>query len=150
MVIGLRSSFRREARSDNSLSRIEGSAAYAKQCLLARRFVERGVRHFGLSVVNTPGKTDGMSNPRGQHDKLEAGHGANALTVDRPVAALLKDLKAHGLLDGTLVLFSGELGRAPFEQRTTGRDHNPFGFSRWPTASRRGSITARPTNSATA
>lgn len=107
------------------------TAAYAKQCLLARRLVERGVRFVELTMVNTPGKTDGMGNPWDQHDKLELGHGANALTVDQPVAALLKDLRARGLLDETLVLFSGEFGRTPFAQGTIGRDHNPFGFSLW-------------------
>lgn len=107
------------------------TAAYAKQCLLARRLVERGVRFVELTMVNTPGKTDGMGNPWDQHDKLELGHGANALTVDQPVAALLKDLKARGILDETLVLFSGEFGRTPFAQGTIGRDHNPFGFSLW-------------------
>jgi hypothetical protein len=107
------------------------TAAYAKQCLLARRLVERGVRFVELTMVNTPGKTDGMGNPWDQHDKLELGHGANALTVDQPVSGLLKDLKALGLLDETLVLFSGEFGRTPFAQGTIGRDHNPFGFSLW-------------------
>ncbi len=107
------------------------TAAYAKQCLLARRLVERGVRFVELTMVNTPGKSDGMGNPWDQHNKLEIGHGANALTVDQPVAALLKDLKARGLLDETLVIFSGEFGRTPFAQGTIGRDHNPFGFSMW-------------------
>ena len=107
------------------------TAAYAKQCLLARRLVESGVRFVELTMVNTPGKTDGMGNPWDQHDKLELGHGANALTVDQPVAALLRDLKARGMLDETLVLFSGEFGRTPFAQGTIGRDHNPFGFSLW-------------------
>ncbi len=107
------------------------TAAYAKQCLLARRLVERGVRFVELTMVSTPGKSDGMGNPWDQHNKLELGHGANALTVDQPVAALLKDLKARGLLDETLVIFSGEFGRTPFAQGTIGRDHNPFGFSMW-------------------
>ena len=107
------------------------TAAYAKQCLLARRLVERGVRFVELTMVNTPGKSDGMGNPWDQHNKLEIGHGANALTVDQPVAALVKDLKARGLLDHTLVIFSGEFGRTPFAQGTIGRDHNPYGFSMW-------------------
>lgn len=107
------------------------TAAYAKQCLLARRLVERGVRFVELTMVSTPGKSDGMGNPWDQHDKLELGHGANALTVDQPVGALLRDLKARGLLDETLVIFSGEFGRTPFAQGTIGRDHNPFGFSLW-------------------
>ncbi len=107
------------------------TAVYARQCLLARRLVERGVRFVELTMVNTPGKTDGMGNPWDQHNKLELGHAANALTVDQPVGALLKDLKARGLLNETLVIFSGEFGRTPFAQGTIGRDHNPFGFSMW-------------------
>ena len=107
------------------------TAVYAKQCLLARRLVERGVRFVELTMVSTPGKSDGMGNPWDQHNKLELGHGANALTVDQPVAALIKDLKGRGLLDETLVIFSGEFGRTPFAQGTIGRDHNPFGFSMW-------------------
>ena len=107
------------------------TAAYAKQCLLARRLVERGVRFVELTMVSTPGKSDGMGNPWDQHGGLEIGHGANALTVDQPVGALLKDLKARGLLEETLVIFSGEFGRTPFAQGTIGRDHNPYGFSLW-------------------
>ena len=107
------------------------TATYAKQCLLARRLVERGVRFVELTMVSTPGKSDGMGNPWDQHGGLEVGHGANGLTVDQPVGALLKDLKARGLLQETLVIFSGEFGRTPFAQGTIGRDHNPFGFSLW-------------------
>ena len=107
------------------------TAAYARQCLLARRLVERGVRFVELTMVSTPGKSDGMGNPWDQHGGLEVGHGANGLTVDQPVGALLKDLKARGLLEETLVIFSGEFGRTPFAQGTIGRDHNPFGFSLW-------------------
>ena len=99
--------------------------------LLARRLVERGVRFVELTMVSTPGKSDGMGNPWDQHGGLEVGHGANALTVDQPVGALLKDLKARGLLEETLVIFSGEFGRTPFAQGTIGRDHNPYGFSLW-------------------
>ena len=72
-----------------------------------------------------------MSNPWDQHSKLVKGHTANAFVVDQPVAGLVKDLKARGLLDETLVLFTGEFGRTPFVQSTDGRDHNPFGFSLW-------------------
>ena len=78
--------------------------------------------------------TDGMgqaANPWDQHTKLEEGHTANALTVDQPVAGLVKDLQSRGLLDETLVIFSGEFGRTPFVQGTNGRDHNPMGFSLW-------------------
>ena len=104
---------------------------YARQCLMARRLVERGVRFVELTMVNTKGKTDGMANPWDQHQRLKVGHEANAFTVDQPIASLLKDLKARGLLEQTLVIFSGEFGRTPFAQGTDGRDHDPQGFSVW-------------------
>ncbi len=105
-------------------------AAYARQCLVARRLVERGVRFVELTMVRGDGQ-GGMSNPWDQHAKLVHGHGSNALAVDQPIAALVKDLKARGLLDETLIIFSGEFGRTPFVQGKDGRDHNPFGFSLW-------------------
>jgi len=111
-------------------SPIAAKAAYARQCLVARRLVERGVRFVELTMVGTP--TLGLlANPWDQHRKLVEGHTTNAMTVDQPVAALVKDLKARGLLDETLVIFSGEFGRTPFSQSTVGRDHNPYGFSLW-------------------
>ena len=106
------------------------TAAYGRQCLLARRLVERGVRFVELTMVPIEGEGQG-SNPWDQHGKLEEGHTANAMTVDQPVAGLVKDLKSRGLLDETLVIFSGEFGRTPFVQGTNGRDHNPYGFSLW-------------------
>ena len=66
-----------------------------------------------------------------QHGGLKKGHQNNALAVDQPIAALLTDLKSTGLLDETLVIWSGEFGRTPFAQGGNGRDHNPFGFSLW-------------------
>ena len=106
------------------------TAAYGRQCLLARRLVERGVRFVELTMVPIEG--EGQSgNPWDQHGKLEEGHTANAMTVDQPVAGLVKDLKSRGLLDETLVIFSGEFGRTPFAQGSNGRDHNPYGFSLW-------------------
>ena len=66
-----------------------------------------------------------------QHGNLKAGHENNARAVDQPIAALLNDLKARGLLEQTLVLWAGEFGRTPFAQGTDGRDHDPFGFSIW-------------------
>ena len=127
------------------------TAAYAKQCLLARRLVERGVRFVELTMVSTPGKSDGMGNPWDQHNGLEVGHGANALTVDQPVGALLRNLRVRGLLDETLVIFSGEFGRTPFAQGTIGRDHNPYGFSLWLAGGglKKGFVYARPTNTVT-
>ena len=106
------------------------TAVYGRQCLLARRLVERGVRFVELTMVGIEG--EGQSgNPWDQHSKLEEGHTANAMAVDQPVAGLVKDLKSRGLLDETLVIFSGEFGRTPFVQGTNGRDHNPYGFSLW-------------------
>ena len=66
-----------------------------------------------------------------QHKDLIDGHQKNAMAVDQPIAALIKDLKSRGLLDTTLLVFSGEFGRTPFAQGTNGRDHNPQGFSLW-------------------
>jgi uncharacterized protein (DUF1501 family) len=94
---------------------------YGRQCLLARRLVERGVRFIELTCS---GSWD-------QHDKLEEGHARMSLQVDQPIAGLIKDLKARGLLDETLVIWASEFGRTPFSQGTIGRDHNPFGFSMW-------------------
>ena len=65
------------------------------------------------------------------HNGLQKNHGNNAKSVDKPIAGLLKDLEARGMLDDTLVLWSGEFGRTPFAQGGNGRDHNEFGFSLW-------------------
>ena len=98
------------------------TAAYGRQCLLARRLVERGVRFVELTMV---GSWD-------HHSRIEEGHSAKAMTVDQPLAGLVKDLKSRGLLDETLVIFSSEFGRTPFAQvPNDGRDHNPHGFSLW-------------------
>ena len=107
------------------------TAAYGKQCLIARRLIERGVRFVELScLAQTIGAGQGP-NPWDQHGGLKEGHGMMAQQVDQPIAGLLKDLKSRGLLEETLVLFSGEFGRTPFSQGSDGRDHNPFGFSLW-------------------
>ena len=66
-----------------------------------------------------------------QHGDLRNGHGHNALEVDKPIAGLLRDLKARGLLEDTLVLWGGEFGRTPTAQGSDGRDHNPHGYSMW-------------------
>jgi hypothetical protein len=94
---------------------------FGRQCLLARRFSERGVRFV---QVTHSYKWD-------QHGDLRNGHSHNALEVDKPIAGLLKDLKARGLLEDTLVLWGGEFGRTPTAQGTDGRDHNPHGYSMW-------------------
>jgi uncharacterized protein (DUF1501 family) len=94
-------------------------------CLLARRLVERGVRFIELTCPATGGdRWD-------QHSKLKEGHENNARAVDEPIAGLLTDLKARGLLAKTLVVWAGEFGRTPMAQGSDGRDHNPFGFTVW-------------------
>jgi hypothetical protein len=93
---------------------------FGRQCLMARRCVENGVRF----VQVTHNKWDQHSNLKGDHEK-------NARETDRPVAGLLKDLKARGLLEDTLVLWGGEFGRTPTAQGKDGRDHNPHGFTMW-------------------
>jgi uncharacterized protein (DUF1501 family) len=99
---------------------------FAAECLLARRLVERGVRFVELTCPAAAG-IDRWD----QHAKLIEGHQNNARAVDQPIAALLTDLKSRGLLDETLVWWSGEFGRTPFAQGADGRDHNPFGFTCW-------------------
>ncbi len=107
------------------------TAAYARQCLLARRLVERGVRFVELSCLSQNPQDPQRANPWDQHGNLQEGHSSMALQVDQPIGALLKDLKARGLLDETLVVWAGEFGRTPFSQGSNGRDHNPYGFSIW-------------------
>ena len=98
---------------------------FGRECLMARRLVERGVRFIQLTCSN-------CGHDRwDQHANLKAGHTQNALAVDQPIAALLTDLKQRGLLDSTLIVWAGEFGRTPFAQGADGRDHNPFGFSIW-------------------
>ena len=106
-------------------------AAYARQCLLARRLVERGVRFIELSCLTKGIGAGGAANPWDQHGDLEKGHRAMGFQVDQPIAALIKDLRARGLLDETLIVWAGEFGRTPFSQGSNGRDHNPQGFSVW-------------------
>ena len=100
------------------------TADFARQCLMARRFSERGVRFVQVTHSDTKVQWD-------QHSDLKAGHEKNALEVDRPIAGLLKDLKSRGLLDDTLVIWGGEFGRTPTAQGKNGRDHNPEGFTMW-------------------
>jgi hypothetical protein len=98
---------------------------YGRQCLLARRLVERDVRFVELLCPH-------VGHDRwDQHSNLKAGHEANARAVDKPIAGLLKDLRSRGLLDSTLVIWGGEFGRTPMAQGSDGRDHNPFGFTVW-------------------
>ncbi len=103
----------------------QGTRTFARQCLLARRLIERGVRFIELTC---PG---GNGDRWDQHSNLRDGHQKNCHTVDQPIAALLEDLKQRGLFESTLVVWTGEFGRTPFAQGRDGRDHNPFGFSLW-------------------
>jgi hypothetical protein len=96
------------------------TAAYGRQCLLARRFAEKGVRFIQCSHAYWD-----------SHDNLTKEHSRLAAEVDRPIAGLLLDLKARGLLDETLVLWGGEFGRTPTVQGNDGRDHNPHAFTMW-------------------
>jgi hypothetical protein len=101
------------------------SAAFGRECLLARRMVERGVRFIELLCPS-------VGHDRwDQHNDLKGGHEKNAAAVDQPIGALLGDLRQRGLLDETLVVWAGEFGRTPMAQGSDGRDHNPFGFSLW-------------------
>jgi Protein of unknown function (DUF1501) len=98
---------------------------FGRQCLLARRLVERGVRFVQLY------HTSGGFQPWDQHSDLKGGHARNALATDRPIAGLLQDLQARGLLDDTLVIWGGEFGRTPAAEGADGRDHHPYGFTMW-------------------
>ena len=97
---------------------------FARQCLMARRFLERGVRFVQVTHSDSEVQWD-------QHGNLYKGHTKNAAEVDKPIAGFLTDLKARGLLDDTLVLWGGEFGRTPTAQGNNGRDHNPHGFTMW-------------------
>jgi hypothetical protein len=102
------------------------TANFGRQCLMARRFAERGVRFVQITHSDSAVQWD-------QHGDLRKGHAKNAREVDRPIAGLLKDLKARGLLEDTLVIWGGEFGRTPTVQGAgdDGRDHNPEGFTMW-------------------
>lgn len=96
---------------------------FGRQCLLARRMAERGVRYVQVNYA------DNGNNPRwDQHSKIHL-HETHARATDLPIAGLLTDLKARGLLEDTLVWWGGEFGRNPFAQGADGRDHNPRGFT---------------------
>jgi hypothetical protein len=107
-------------------SAVESKRLYGIQCLRARRLVESGVRF--VEVTCPPGASNGTWD---QHGNLKKGHEKNALDTDQAIAGLIKDLKARGLLDETLVLWAGEFGRTPHATGRDGRDHHPEGFSVW-------------------
>lgn len=107
----------------------EHKAAFANNCILARRLVERGVRF--VQLFNGAYASMGRLNWDG-HGKLKEQYDVHGEILDQPVAGLLKDLKQRGLLQDTLVVFATEFGRMPmFQMGTLGRDHNPYGFTCW-------------------
>ena len=102
------------------------SQHFGRNCLLARRLVERGVRFVQIY-------SGGNEGPRAwdAHKDLEENHRLHCAETDRPIAALLTDLKQRGLLDTTLVVWGGEFGRTPNTENSNGRDHHPHGFTMW-------------------
>ncbi len=105
----------------------EPKRLFGLQCLRARRLIEAGVRFVEVCCPNQFGSTGTWD----QHGNLKKGHETNAATTDQAVAALLRDLKSRGLLNETLVLWSGEFGRTPHSGGNDGRDHHPEGFTLW-------------------
>lgn len=99
------------------------SATFGRNCLLARRLVERGVR-FVQCYHGAGSKWDA-------HKNIESNHSTMCKQMDKPVAGLLADLSQRGLLDETLVVWGGEFGRTPMSEQGNGRDHNPSGFTMW-------------------
>src|SRR2546430_4666566 len=97
--------------------------AFGQNCLLARRLVERGVRFIELYC--------GSGSGWDAHENVENNHSQWCKASDKPIAGLLTDLKARGMLKDTLVVWGGEFGRTPFNERGLGRDHNPWGFTTW-------------------
>ncbi len=115
----------RESAETKSLYGLDDkeTAAYGRNCLLARRLVERGVR-FVQCYHGAGSKWDA-------HSGIEANHAKMCRQMDKPVAGLLTDLSRRGLLDETLVAWGGEFGRTPMSEKGDGRDHNPTGFTMW-------------------
>ncbi len=106
----------------------EPTAELGRNCLIARRLLERGVRFIQL----WSGADNGF--PRrnwDSHEDLAKDHGEMGKSMDQPVAALIKDLKRLGMLEDTIVIWTTEFGRMPCSQGSKGRDHNPFGFTSW-------------------
>jgi hypothetical protein len=104
---------------------------FGRECLLARRLAERGVRFIQVSHANSLKFNNEQWD---QHTHLEQGHAANVGQIDKPITGLIQDLKARGLLEDTLVLWGGEFGRTPTTQEgdgPIGRDHHPDGFTMW-------------------
>ena len=109
----------------------EETQLVAKQCIVARRLVERGVRFVQL-YAGTNGGAGGVADvPWDGHNDIGINHRIAAKSVDQPIGALLTDLKERGLLEETLVIWGGEFGRTSDSQGSLGRDHNPNAFTMW-------------------
>jgi hypothetical protein len=117
------------SKEPQSIREMYGQGVHARQILIARRLLERGVRFVQL--------WHGAGQPWDNHEKIEEAHRKLSKEIDQPIGALLKDLKQRGMLDDTLVLCGGEFGRTPTVELNDsgkakmGRDHNPYGFSVW-------------------
>ena len=120
------------SKEPEHIHKMYGEGIQARQMIMARRLLERGVRFVQV--------WHGAGQPWDSHDDIRTNHGRLAKECDQPIAALLKDLKQRGMLDDTLVLWSGEFGRTPTVElpdlgansgMVNGRDHNPYGFSAW-------------------
>jgi hypothetical protein len=114
------------SREPESVREMYGSTVHGRQTLIARRLLERGVRYVQL--------WHGAGQPWDNHDEIEKNHRKLSADIDKPIAALITDLKSRGLLDSTLIMIGGEFGRTPVVELVkgkegSGRDHNPYGFS---------------------
>lgn len=107
----------------------EVSKGYGTNLLRARRLVERGVRF--IQVISGEQEIRGENRNWDAHNSLDENHGKHARAVDKPIAGLLEDLKARGLLDSTLIVWTSEFGRTSYGQSGNGRDHNPWGYTQW-------------------
>ncbi len=110
----------------------KNTETFGRQCLIARRLVERGVRYIQIFAgrgASGDGSVDDV--PWDGHNNIESNHRSCGAATDQPAAALLADLKSRGLLDSTLVIWGGEFGRTSDAQGTVGRDHNPHAFTTW-------------------
>lgn len=111
------------SREPRAIRDLYGDGVHGRQTLIARRLLERGVRYVQL--------WHGAGQPWDHHSEVEKGLRQHAGEIDRPIAALLTDLKQRGMFDDTLVIWGGEFGRTPVSEGGTGRDHNPYGFTVW-------------------